>query len=81
VAVVPNIGEDFSAQQVIVIPLREGRLYLNVAVEFDAENGSMSTVTAIPIQVGGGARALQENGIVTMDENGEPIRSLPARED
>jgi hypothetical protein len=81
VAVVPNIGEDFSAQQVIVIPLREGRLYLNVAVEFDAENGSMSTVTAIPIQVGGGVRELQQNGIITTDENGEPIRSLPARED
>jgi hypothetical protein len=31
--------------------------------------------------VGGGARELQENGVVTMDENGEPIRSLPARED
>ncbi len=81
VAVVPNIGEDFSAQQVIVIPLREGRLYLNVAVEFDAENGSMSMVTAIPIQVGGGVRELQQNGIITTDENGEPIRSLPARED
>ena len=81
VAVVPNVGEDFSLQQVVVIPLREGRLYLNVAAEFDTGDGSMSTVTAIPIQVGSGARELQENGIVTMDENGEPIRSLPARED
>ena len=81
VAVVPNIGEDFSAQQVVVIPLREGRLYLNVAAEFDTGNGSMSTVTAIPIQVGSGARELQENGIVTTDENGEAIRSLPTKED
>ncbi len=81
VAVVPNIGEEFSAQQVIVIPLREGRLYLNVAAEFDTANGSMSTVTAIPIQVGSGARELQENGVVTTDENGELVRSLPARED
>lgn len=81
VAVVPNIGEDSSAHQVVVIPLREGRLYLNVAVEFDTSNGSMSTVTAIPLQVGGGARELQENGIVTTDENGEAIRSLPAKED
>jgi len=81
VAVVPNVGEDFNLQQVVVIPLREGRLYLNVAAEFDTGDGSMSTVTAIPIQVGSGARELQENGIVTMDENGEPIRSLPARED
>ena len=81
VAVVPNMGEDFSAQQVVVIPLREGRLYLNVAAEFDTDNGSMSTVTAIPIQVGSGARELQQNGIVTTDENGEAIRSLPAKED
>ncbi len=81
VAVVPNIGEKYSAQQVVVIPLREGRLYLNVAAEFDSGNGSMSTVTAIPIQVGGGARKLQENGIVTTDENGEVIRSRPAQED
>lgn len=81
VAVVPNIGEEVSAHQVSVVPLREGRLYLNVAVEFDTGDGLMSTVTAIPIQVGGGAREVQENGIVTMDENGEPIRSLPARED
>ncbi len=80
-AVVPNIGEDFSAHQVVVIPLREGRLYLNVAAEFDTGNGSMSTVTAIPLQVGGGARELQENGIVTTDENGNPIRSLPAKQD
>ncbi len=81
VAVVPNFGEDFSAQQVIVIPLREGRLYLNVAAEFDTGDGTMSTVTAIPIQVGSGTRVLQENGVVMTDENGELIRSLPARED
>lgn len=81
VAVVPNLGDDFSAQQVIVIPLREGRLYLNVAAEFDTGDGTMSTVTAIPIQVGSGTRVLQENGVVMTDENGELIRSLPARED
>lgn len=81
VAVVPNLGEDFSAQQVIVIPLREGRLYLNVAAEFDMGDGTMSTVTAIPIQVGSGSRVLQENGVVMTDENGAAIRSLPAKED
>lgn len=81
VVVVPNIGEDFTTQQVIVIPLREGRLYLNVAAEFDTGDGTMSTVTAIPIQVGSGTRVLQENGVVMTDENGELIRSLPAKED
>jgi hypothetical protein len=38
----------------------------------------MSTVTAIPIQVGEAPREIQENGTATTDENGEAIRSLPA---
>jgi hypothetical protein len=72
VAVSPTIAEERgkAAQQVRVIPLREGRLYLNV-----------SSVTAVPIQVGPAVRELQENGVVTTDENGELIRTLPARTD
>jgi hypothetical protein len=64
-----------------VIPLREGRLYLNVAAEVETESGSFSSVTAVPIQVGPAVRELQENGVVTTDENGELIRTLPARTD
>ena len=67
-------------QQVTIIPLREGRLYLNVAASIDTDNGSLSTVTAIPIQVGEAPRSVQENGIVGTDENEETIRSLPAQE-
>lgn len=70
-----------SVQQVQVIPMREGRLYLNVSATVETEDGSMSTVTAIPIQVGSAPREILENGEVTTDENGEPIRSLPATEE
>ena len=40
-----------SAHQVTVIPMREGRVYLNVSVNIESGNGSMGTVTAIPLQV------------------------------
>ncbi len=67
-------------QQVTIIPLREGRLYLNVAASIDTENGTLQTVTAIPIQVGEAPRRVQQNGVAGTDENEEAIRSLPARE-
>ena len=62
--------------------MREGRLYLNVAAIVETESGSMQTVTAIPIQVGPAApREILDNGTVTRDEDGNLIRSLPAKED
>ena len=76
----PAAGDADTVQQVTVIPLRDGRLYLNVSVSVETENGSISTVTAIPIQVGEAPRPIQENGTATTDENGEAIRSLPADE-
>ena len=82
VSISPSGDDGRSAQQVTVIPLREGRLYLNVAAAFETESGSMSSVVAIPIQVGLAApRQILENGTVTIDENGERIRTLPAKED
>jgi len=76
----PAAGDADTVQQVTVVPMRDGRLYLNVSVSVETENGSMSTVTAIPIQVGEAPRAIQGNGTATTDENGEAIRSLPADE-
>ena len=70
-----------SLQQVQVIPLREGRLFLNVSVSIETEDGTMSSVTAIPIQVGAAAREAQNNGELLTDETGEQVRSLPAKED
>ena len=76
-----NAEDDNSgAQQVTVIPMREGRLYLNVSASVETENGSMSTVTAIPIQVGDAPRTLQQNGELSTDEDGKAIRVLPATE-
>jgi hypothetical protein len=69
-----------TAQQVTITPMREGRLFLNVAAQMQTESGSLQTVTAIPIQVGAAPRELQENGTVTTDENGELIRDMPASE-
>lgn len=84
VAIAPTLDEGdggTAAQQVTVIPMREGRLYLNVAAQIETDTGSMSSVTAVPIQVGQAPRELVENGVVTTDENGELIRTLPATED
>jgi len=72
--------ERVSAQQVTVIPNREGRLFLNVTAAVQTENGSFATVTAIPIQVGSAPRDLQENGVVTTDDAGDLIREMPASE-
>jgi hypothetical protein len=69
-----------NSQRVTVIPMREGRLYLNVSASVDTAEGSMGTVTAIPLQVGNAPRAVQENGTAETDENGEAIRALPAQE-
>ena len=70
-----------AAQQISVIPMREGRLYLNVAAQIETEGGSFSSVTAVPIQVGQAPREAVENGVVKTDANGELIRTLPAKED
>lgn len=81
VSISPSAANEIVAQQVTVIPLREGRLYLNVAAVVETEAGSMQTVTAVPIQVGPAPRQATENGKVIVDEDGNRIRSLPATED
>lgn len=76
VELAPAANDDFIGQQVTVVPQREGRHYLNVAASVETENGSMSSIMAIPIQVGSGGRELVENGEVQLDENDEAIRVL-----
>lgn len=76
IEIAPADNEDFVLQQVTVIPQREGRLYLNVGAAVETEDGSMSSMMAIPIQVGSGGRTLEEQGEVQIDENGEAIRVL-----
>jgi hypothetical protein len=53
-------------------------LFLNVTAHMQTDTGSLQTVTAVPIQVGAAPRELQQNGVVTTDENGELIREMPA---
>ena len=80
VEIAPAANEDFVMQQVTVIPQREGRLYLNVATSVDTDDGSRSSVVAIPIQVGAGARTIEEQGEVEVDEDGEAVRVLTSEE-
>ena len=67
-------------QQVRLVPLREGRLFLNVAASVEIEGGTVSTVAAFPVQVGAAPRQPAGNGTVTTDENNAAIHSLPADE-
>lgn len=80
VAIAPTNDTGPTLQQVQVVPLREGRLFLNVSATIETENGTTSTVTAIPIEVGEAPRQPEENGEVLTDENGELVRSVPATE-
>lgn len=78
ITVAPIADEDTTTHRVTIVPLREGRLYLNVSASVDTVGGTMSTMTAIPVQVGEGGRNFEENGQLGSDENGDAIRSLPA---
>ena len=69
-----------AGHQVTVVPLREGRIYLNVSAEVETPDGTMSTVTAIPLQVGDAPRTLRENGTLMETESGETVRSMPAKQ-
>lgn len=81
VTLAPSTDDGMSMQQVTIIPMREGRLYLNVSASVETDNGSMSTVTAIPIQVGTSPRHLTENGELQTDSEGKQLRVLPAKDD
>jgi len=76
----PAANENFIEQRVTVVPMREGRLYLNVGASYDTEDGSESTVIAIPIQVGAGEREMEEHGELATDEEGESVRVLTSEE-
>jgi hypothetical protein len=78
--IAPSSDEGPSLQQVRLVPLREGRLFLNVSASVEIDGGTVSTSMAIPIEVGTAVRQIEENGVITTDENGNPIHSLPASE-
>lgn len=80
VSIAPTQGGEPALQQVRLVPLREGRLFLNVAASIAVEDGTVSSAIAIPIQVGAAPRQPEQNGTITTDEAGEAIHSLPASE-
>lgn len=80
VAVLPNADGEPTVQQVRIVPLREGRLFLNVSASVAVEGGTISSAIAIPVQVGSAPRQTESNGTVITDEQGEAIHSLPATE-
>lgn len=80
VAVIPNAEGEPSVQQVRLVPLREGRLFLNVSASVAVDGGTISSAIAVPIQVGSAPRQPESNGTVTTDDQGEAIHSLPATE-
>ena len=51
----PDENDELAPRQVTVIPRRAGRLFLNVQASVDTRDGSLSTVTAIPLPVAEGA--------------------------
>jgi hypothetical protein len=69
-----------AAQQVTVIPQREGRLYLNVSAEVETEAGMMMKSMAIPIQVGRAPQQQETNGELREGLDGETVISMPAEE-
>jgi hypothetical protein len=79
ISVVPSADGEPSVQQVRLVPLREGRLFLNVAASVALDGGTISSAIAIPIQVGSAPREPQQNGTIKTDEQGEAIHSLPAQ--
>lgn len=52
VVLTPDENGEYTPRQLTVIPKREGRLYLNVQAGIETRDGSLSTATAIPIEVG-----------------------------
>lgn len=67
-------------RQVIVIPQREGRVYLNVSATIETADGAMVRSIAIPVQVGRGRSEPEINGELQEDSDGEAVISMPAEE-
>jgi hypothetical protein len=79
-AIAPVADDAPTVQQVRLVPLREGRLFLNVSASIEVEGGQVSSAIAIPVQVGAAPRQPETNGTLETDENDAAIHSLPARE-
>lgn len=73
--------DEFASREVRVVPLREGRLYLNVTAELETVGGTMLKSISVPIAVGDNPGTAALNGELDDKVDGEPVISMPARED
>lgn len=64
------------SERVTVVPLREGRMYINVSAAVETEDGRTSTVISIPLHVGDVDTGLVEQGDLQTSEDGETTRVL-----
>lgn len=69
-----------AVQQLSVVPLREGRLYVNVSAEVQTPGGSMIRSMAIPIKVGAAPAEAPSPDNVVEGPDGEAVISMPAQE-
>ncbi|SVB81978.1 uncharacterized protein METZ01_LOCUS234832 [marine metagenome] len=67
-------------REVSVIPLREGRSYVNVSVEVDTPRGLMIRSMSVPIKVGSAPMQPNDNGERKEGPGGETVISMPAQE-
>lgn len=65
-------------QQLSVVPLREGRVFVNVSAEVQTANGIKIRSMAIPIKVGSAPQEAVVNGELKEGPDGETVISMPA---
>jgi len=64
-------NENTLLQRVSIIPQKEGRIYLNVTASFKTADGTVSTITAIPIHVGKVSTSPIDHGEIQVTEDDE----------
>ena len=69
-------AERTATERVTVVPMREGRLFINISASADVEGGTISTMQSIPLHVGVVDTGPQEHGEVEITEEGEAIKVL-----
>ena len=79
--VLPLRGAQVRSQQLTVVPQREGRLFIVVTAEVQADDGSaLIKSMSIPIRVGRSTGEPDLNGDLVEGADGEPGISMPAKE-
>lgn len=75
-----DAAEGSAARQVTVVPLREGRLYLNVTAEIATDAGFLLKSIAVPLSVGYAEGEPAASGKLEQGADGESVVSMPAAE-